>query len=1335
MADVASQIDRIRSDSPLTGGEFAVPLCALIYLRWADFQEAEQEAIAAFEDTNYSPVLPSQFHWRSYHDAAPERLQTLFGQELPSALERLGNERHNLLATHLHRIAPAVARLSRWPTSTLCQSAAWLADQPFETHSDRRRLLETLDAVLVRSGDRYFGYNFTPPSVAQRLIELAAPSPGERLYDPCFGSAGLLTAALDYAQQRAGKRVTRGGGPLLTVFGVEINRDMYTIGLARLALAGVTEPQLELGNSLERLPWNNPQREGFDVVVVNPPWGLKVALNGLDQYPVRTTDSTSLFIQHALAQLRPGGRAAIVVPATILSGSSRGKLRQMLIEQHTVEAVVGLAPDVLRPATNVETSLLLIRRDGITKSIRMVNMMEGAGAAGQPDSSWEIPVEQLADIEYDLTPKRRDRSGLDRILASLPTPVQVIPLGECVDIRSGPAIRPHDLRRDPPWKNAPSAPGLLRKESSSDFATDVEWIPYIRIRDVQSNDVSRGSAWLSLDVGQATEARSRLRAGDILLTKSGTTSKSGMVRNGAVGGVAAAGLFVLRTDGDIVDPHYLLAYLQSAECRVWLDDLARGGTTRYLSMRLLKSLPVPVPPLSVQRRAVDQHRKFGVDVVSYLAQLLSEQQDTPIAASINDWVMWLSVALKVEQAEQVLGAMTPLALLASLEKIAEGPCPVNHCGQCGQPYHLDYSSHYLEPPCDYSKGIADTCLACWLGVGPSNETMEKLATRSLLVPWAFAFRDAISPLKGLTGIPEAVGLLNVLDDTRLKLASALDAIVGHLPNEEKARRVTQTLRSLVESVSQSLVDDVRISVDVVQAIRREDGLTALELRLTNRSALPLRKVAFSTEPQLKRVSASIPYMAAGATYPISFAGRLPGEEGTASVSLIWTGTNLRGDVVAESGELVITLVPDQPAAASPETSLGPSPYITGNPVKASRGDVFFGREELLAQIRRQIGRSGNVVLLEGNRRAGKTSILWHLEGPESVPGWLGVYCSFQGIEGDNAQTARGVPTAEVFRGIATDVAKSIQKHLGSVLLPDGTTLAKGKLGIADAVRPAIRDDAPFTYFREYLELLLEPLAEKKLGLLLLLDEFDKLQEGIDRGVTSPQVPENIRFLLQSYPGLSAVLTGTKRMKRLRQEYFSVLYGLGTACDVSSLSREAASRLVTEPVKGQLAYASEAVERAVFLTAGQPYLLQCLCDGVFRTAKETGYRSITLNHVNEAAEALIRDNGHFADLFRYAGSDRRRLILALCHRESRGPDALRLGMIQEKLSALGVDVRDEQLASDLEWLTDFELLSFAGAAGGETYSLAVPLMGTWIDTRDYAALVTKARSETEEDDHD
>jgi type I restriction enzyme M protein len=92
----------------------------------------------------------------------------------------------------------------------------------------------------------------------------------------------------------------------------------------------------------------------------------------------------------------------------------------------------------------------------------------------------------------------------------------------------------------------------------------------------------------------------------------------------------------------------------------------------------------------------------------------------------------------------------------------------------------------------------------------------------------------------------------------------------------------------------------------------------------------------------------------------------------------------------------------------------------------------------------------------------------------------------------------------------------------------------------------------------------------KLGLVLMLDEFDKLQEGIDNGVTSPQVPENIRFLIQTYPKFSAILTGSRRLKRLREEYWSALYGLGTSIPVTALDTESARKVVTEPVRDQLA---------------------------------------------------------------------------------------------------------------------------------------------------------------------
>ena len=89
-----------------------------------------------------------------------------------------------------------------------------------------------------------------------------------------------------------------------------------------------------------------------------------------------------------------------------------------------------------------------------------------------------------------------------------------------------------------------------------------------------------------------------------------------------------------------------------------------------------------------------------------------------------------------------------------------------------------------------------------------------------------------------------------------------------------------------------------------------------------------------------------------------------------------------------------------------------------------------------------------------------------------------------------------------------------------MLPPDG-------LGVVDACRRGISEASAFSDFREYMEVAIEKLSEYNLGFLLMLDEFDKLQEGIDSGVTSPQVPENIRFLVQTYPRFSAILTGSQ----------------------------------------------------------------------------------------------------------------------------------------------------------------------------------------------------------------
>ena len=481
--------------------------------------------------------------------------------------------------------------------------------------------------------------------------------------------------------------------------------------------------------------------------------------------------------------------------------------------------------------------------------------------------------------------------------------------------------------------------------------------------------------------------------------------------------------------------------------------------------------------------------------------------------------------------------------------------------------------------------------------------------RGGLLDWAIAFDDALRPLQGMASIPPGPALLALIQDARRRFA-ALGPLLRDDPTDTRvASRVLGHADTLLATAERSLFARVSLkfvpdSARLVPGARDEQGITIM-----NPGPLPLRDLRIWADVGLAG-TAELPWLAEGATARAQFTNNLPSTSGGGPIEVLvhWQVLTLEGTQVGGTDPLTFERTETARATGIPE-DLGSSPYVGAAPIGPDRDDVFFGRDMELGQIRRQVETSGNVVLLEGNRRAGKTSILKHLEGRNGVPGWLGVYCSLQDAPGSDGRA--GVPTVEVFRLMARELAKATHRLGLDTPLPDGSVLtAEGKpLGVAKACRTGIGSDGAFSDFGEYLDILLDLLEGEGLGVLLLLDEFDKLQEGIDNGVTSPQVPENIRFLVQNHPRFSAVLTGSRRLKRLREEYWSALFGLGTRIGVTSLPRDAAQRLITSPVQGRLTYSAAAVDRVIFLTAAQPFLIQNLCNRIFDVvAKEV--RSIS-----------------------------------------------------------------------------------------------------------------------------
>ena len=517
---------------------------------------------------------------------------------------------------------------------------------------------------------------------------------------------------------------------------------------------------------------------------------------------------------------------------------------------------------------------------------------------------------------------------------------------------------------------------------------------------------------------------------------------------------------------------------------------------------------------------------------------------------------------------------------------------------------------------------------------------------------------------------------------------------------------------------------VDIGVDAPELIV---GITdEVRLKVTNSSDVPLRSVAVTArstdEPAAAPQVIGIGYLPESETRHVPVRVRPRDLTQQLSLAVTWNARRLDGTPV-NGAEEVPLLVSSRNGAAD-KGDLGGSPYIVGSPV--DRDEMFFGRAGTMERIRRQLGGDrANVILLEGNRRTGKTSILKRLAEVDIPPGWIPVYCSFQAVD--------SVATADVFRTLARRTGETLADAGIETWLPDQPRPDSSqpfKIAFLKALS-AFFAGHPFETLEVYLAAAIE--AAKPRRILLMIDEFDKLQEGIDGGITSPQVPENIRHLLQHQPGLGAIITGSRRLKRLREEYWSALFGFGYRIGVSALPKEDAGRLVTEPVAGRIRYLPQARDRLVELCACHPFLIQSICNRVFEQAATGGAHTITVDIVEQAAEEMVRDNEHFQTLWGYAGSERRRLVLMLCDRLAAGADAVNVHLLRMKFLEHGVRIRhDTDLADDVAELRELEFVDFDESYRNGTYRLSTPLMAIWLRKNvDFDDLVLRAKQEAED----
>jgi type I restriction enzyme M protein len=1319
---------------------------ALFLLRLIQEQDQERLAIAEFDGAEYEPKVPCDASWEQVRThSAQGRARHFFDRIVPTILRSTraqGTPLQFLLAVQN-------ASSQYWTDDRFSEVVEMVSQFDVTDMASRNSAAKFFQDVIEGAArkERYSGEFVTPEFLRTMIVDIAAPLPGDRVYDPCFGSGGLLVTAA----KRMIKRVGADGGAEWakirdeSIFGIERNLGCCLIAAVRLILAGIPEPRLECGDTLERGAYDHRSTTGFDCIIANPPFGLRVERTLSSQYRIPSNAGHNLFLQHILGSLRRGGRAVVLVPETLLFSSGADEsLRKLMLTEYRLDEVISLPSGALGPHTSLKSNILVARKLPPRKSVwlpgdayadvltnetsrnpvgQMLVLAAKARAGAVPDRktlkreiAWIqagatkeqisqnayltheladlalqfasksdtesesvakplssepkslIPISVLAANDWLLLAKRFEPSSLDAFIDHLtsayPT-AKLLPLDECAKLFLGMRYRTVASLEDDAWGDVRQSMRTIRVQDLSAVAKDADGLP---ILDPSAPKIIE--TFVSVPTADAC-----LREGDLLVSVGGTIGKVVIVGKTESPSVASNGLVVIRCGENLLS-EYLGGLLQTRPYQEWFLGQSTGTSIRHLSVRALRRLKVPILTLQDQQSLTPKLHP-GSDERTISA--------TEPGSLRPNWLDKLSLDRNLRElvvfTEGKADRKTMAALLRrTLEQGRSWRNALVH--DSGSDALAQQLLSWLSSAEDLDNALSLQrsterwgALQSWL-----NRYNEWEHTASAIVP------------KLIVSATYGSGKTHILHFWR-QLEKSLKGIV-----KAELRDLTSATK-LAASVTPPLL-----------TVGKESGIT---LAVRNEGALPLRKLIFETEPFAS--SSGCATLSSEEVHQWTLKVR-PLATGKLELNIRWSALGMDG--ASLNGVLNLALEVRSLRESAQPTALGESPYIVGNPIDETKPNMFFGREATVNEITRSLRTDGpsSVLLLEGNRRAGKTSILLHLRTGILPSVWLPVYCNFQKFEGHSEKA--GVPTGNVFYGIAKEFAIAAATSNPRFEIPGAgrVPIDKGRLALGDFfiqnLRPLFQSENPFERFQLTVEAALEGVGQRRF--LLMLDEFDKIQEGIESGITSPQVPENLRNLFHTYNRVSGILSGSRNIKRLRSEYWNALFGLGKSIVIKGLDESAARRLVTEPVTGRLVYAPLAIDLIVAKCARQPFLIQGLCDAVFELCAESMTNSVTAELVEEVAPRFAKENGHFRHVWDHISSDRQRFLVCLVDELSDEGTPITGDLLQLTLQQKDIDYQVlDKLQEDLDELIDSEVLGVEGKQRLQTYRIEIPLFAEWL----------------------
>ena len=450
MSNLQSKIDRItdilRRDDGISGAmHYTEQISWILFLKFLNDYEENKHDESVLQGSTYNYVVDAEHRWSVW--ACPKDENGIIDKKTALTGDDLRDYVNNQLFPYLKafKINSTDLKSLRYKIGAIFE----FLDNRIASGHTLREILDIIDSLDFQNQDELFelshiyenllrgmgsdggnsGEFYTPRPVINAMIQALDPKVGETIYDGALGSAGFLVEAYVYltAPERREKLSTSDWKTLQqnTFFGNEKTPLAYVMGVMNMILHGIESPNIFKLNTLTQNIRDIQEKDRYDVIVANPPFGGKEKPQIQQNFPVQSNATELLFLQHFMKNLKVGGKAAIIVPEGVLfqTNNAFAAVKKELLENFNLHTIVSLPAGVFLPYSGVKTDIIFFERKGATSQIwfyevnppqkltknkpiaseHLQEFVDLYKTRAISENSWLVNVSDIKD--YDLTAK------------------------------------------------------------------------------------------------------------------------------------------------------------------------------------------------------------------------------------------------------------------------------------------------------------------------------------------------------------------------------------------------------------------------------------------------------------------------------------------------------------------------------------------------------------------------------------------------------------------------------------------------------------------------------------------------------------------------------------------------------------------------------------------------------------------------------------------------------------------------------------------------------------------------------------------------------------------